>query len=134
MTYTDGDEEELSQKELRDGYVLGLEPEIEAEWKKFTETRKDKDDDEIEADTSEGEGSVYDKSSEEEEEKKKAKRRARHKKPPIEKPRKRAKAIELSGSILPQHGDKMVAGEAFEELSASQKQLSPTKSTRKRRR
>jgi hypothetical protein len=50
---------------LRDAYVLGLEPEIEAEWKKINEARKEKDDDEIEADTSLGEGSVYDKSSEE---------------------------------------------------------------------
>jgi hypothetical protein len=29
VTYTDGDEEELSQRELRDGYVLGLSKEIE---------------------------------------------------------------------------------------------------------
>ena len=28
VTYTDGDEEELSQTELRDGYVLGLSDEI----------------------------------------------------------------------------------------------------------
>jgi hypothetical protein len=33
VTYTDGDEKELSQKELRDAFVLGLAPEIEAEWK-----------------------------------------------------------------------------------------------------
>jgi hypothetical protein len=34
VTYTDGDEEELSQTELRDGYLLGLTDVIEAEWKK----------------------------------------------------------------------------------------------------
>ncbi len=33
VTYTDGDEEELSQTELRDGYLLGLSDKIEAEWK-----------------------------------------------------------------------------------------------------
>ncbi len=31
-TSTDGDEEELSQKELRDCFVLALAPQIEAEW------------------------------------------------------------------------------------------------------
>ena len=63
--------------------------------------------------------------------KKKAKRRARHKKTPIEKPRKRKKTIELSGLILPQHGDKTVAGEAFEKLSASQKQIVADKINKK---
>ncbi len=31
VTYEDGDEEELSQVELRDGFVLGLSRDIEAE-------------------------------------------------------------------------------------------------------
>ena len=43
VTYSDGDEEEWCQRELRDGYVLGLGTEIETEWKKLKETRKEKD-------------------------------------------------------------------------------------------
>ncbi len=35
VTYTDGDEEEYTQTELRNGYVLGLSEEIEREWSKF---------------------------------------------------------------------------------------------------
>ena len=35
VTYSDGDEEELSQTELRDGYVLGLTKEIEELWQKL---------------------------------------------------------------------------------------------------
>jgi hypothetical protein len=79
VTYTDGDEEEMSQKELRDGFVLGLAPDIEAEWKKFKDKGKDKVDEDNEGETSSGEGSVYDKSSEEEEIKKNAKRRRKNK-------------------------------------------------------
>jgi hypothetical protein len=33
VTYTDGDEEEISQAELRDAYVLGLSEEINTQWK-----------------------------------------------------------------------------------------------------
>jgi hypothetical protein len=79
VTYSDADEEEWSQRELRDGYVLGLAPEIEAQWKTLKETRKDKDveDRELnnEEDASDGEGSLYDASSEEETSHRKAKRR-----------------------------------------------------------
>ena len=35
VTYSDGDEEEWCQRELRDGYVLGLGTEIETEWSKL---------------------------------------------------------------------------------------------------
>ncbi len=124
VTYTDGDKEELSQKELRDGYVLGLAPEIEAEWKQFNKKGKDKVDEDKEGDTSSGEGSVYDKSSEEEEMRKIAKRRRRNNSnKPLEKTNKPAKAMDLSGLILPKSGDKTVSGEAFEKLSSSQKKI-----------
>jgi hypothetical protein len=124
VTYTDGDEEELSQKELRDAFVLGLAPAIEVEWKKFNGKGKDKVDEDNEGDTSSGEGSVYDKSSEEEEMRKIAKRRRRNNsKQPLEKTKKRAKLMDLSGLILPKSGDKTVAGEAFEKLSSSQKKV-----------
>ncbi len=106
VTYTDGDEEELSKKELCDGFVLGLAPEIEAEWKKFNKKDKDKVDEDKEGDTSSGEESVYDKSSEEEEMRKIAKRRRRNKsKQPLVKTKKRAKPMDLSGLILPKSGD-----------------------------
>jgi hypothetical protein len=131
VTYTDGDEEELAQKELRDAYVLGLAPDIEAQWNKFNETRKDKNDEDIEGDTSDGEGSMYDKSSEEEEIKKNAKRRRRNKPQQSEIPMKRKKPVELSGLILPQSGDKTVAGEAFQKLSAKQKQIVADKINKK---
>jgi hypothetical protein len=39
VTYTDGDEEELSQKELRDCYILALAPDIEAQWTAFKKTK-----------------------------------------------------------------------------------------------
>jgi hypothetical protein len=32
VTYSYGDEEEFSQVELRDGYLLGLSAEIEVQW------------------------------------------------------------------------------------------------------
>ena len=74
VTYTDGDEEELSQIELRDGFVLGLSKTINAEWTKLnlgkTQTEledSDKDDNTDNNDEmSAGEGSVYDKDSDEE--------------------------------------------------------------------
>jgi hypothetical protein len=76
VTYSDGDEEELSQKELRLAYVLGLSPEIEAEWKWkiYCENVKGKDVSDNDGETSEGGGSVYGKSSEEDEIKKNSKR------------------------------------------------------------
>jgi hypothetical protein len=109
---------------LRDGFVLGLAPDIEAEWEKFKEKDKDKVDEDNESDTSSGEGSVYDKSSEEEEMKKNAKRRRKNKSTkPLEKTKQRAKPNDLSGFILPKSGDKTVAGEAFQKLSSSQKKV-----------
>ena len=66
VTYTDGDEEELSQTELRDGYVLGLSDEINKEWTAFNSGKthnnfedSDKDEDpENNEEMSDGEGSV----------------------------------------------------------------------------
>ena len=42
VEYEDGDEEELSQKELRDCYILGLAPQIEAQWTAFKKTNTKK--------------------------------------------------------------------------------------------
>jgi hypothetical protein len=41
-TYTDGDKEELSQTELRDGYLLGLSKEIETQWNLLQKSQLDK--------------------------------------------------------------------------------------------
>ncbi len=85
VAYEDGDEEELSQIELRDCYILGLSPEIEASWAAFKKTNTKKI---IDANAEEslaveeedqamrdGEGSLYDKGSDEEELKKKKRNR-----------------------------------------------------------
>jgi hypothetical protein len=70
VTYTDGDEEELSQVELRDGYVLGLSAEIEAQWQTYKLGNKDASGEEVTQDSedegSDVEGSTYDTSSEDE--------------------------------------------------------------------
>ncbi len=70
VTYTDGDEEELSQVELRDGYVLGLSAEIVAQWKTYKLGNKDTSGEEAPQDSedegSDVEGSTYDTSSEDE--------------------------------------------------------------------
>ncbi len=64
VTYTDGDEEELSQAELRDGYDLGLSGEIEAQWLahkgKDIQTVVQETDLQSDCETSDGEGSEYD--------------------------------------------------------------------------
>ncbi len=58
VTYTDGDEEEMSQTELQAAYVLGWSEVINTEWKKY-KTVEDSDVSEVE--TCDGEGSEYDK-------------------------------------------------------------------------
>ena len=80
VTYSDGDEKEWSQRELRDGYVLGLGPDIATQWKKLKQSdakRKLNVDNESKSDeeASEGEGSIYAASSEEETCARKPKRR-----------------------------------------------------------
>ena len=127
VTYSDGDEEEWCQRELRDGYVLGLGTEIETEWTKLKETRKDEDVEEkvldLEEAASDGEGSLYASSSEEETKRPKVKRRKVVNVKRAPKKLKLKDAIELSGIILPQVGDKSVAGEAFGKLTAQQKSM-----------
>ncbi len=65
VVYTDGDEEELSQTELRDGFLLGLSDDIIKQWNLMKgETNEKKNEDKAngsEVDTSEGGGSEYDK-------------------------------------------------------------------------
>ncbi len=119
-----GDEEELSQVELRDGYLLGLSADTEAQWQLFKLGSKDKSGKEIiqdsEDEESDVEGSTYDTSSGDEVVKKKPKRiRKENAKSSNTKP-KRKKTIELSGVIMPKPGDKNVTVEAFGKLSATQ--------------
>ncbi len=136
VTYTDGDEEELSQIELRDGYVLGLSETINAEWNKFnlgkTQTEledSDKEDNQdINEEMSEGEGSVYDKDSDEEIIARGIKRRRKEKekttkKKPIKRLGGRRKQQTIAGLVLPQPGDKSVAGEAFGKLDSTQRDV-----------
>jgi hypothetical protein len=70
VTYSDGDEEEFSQVELRDGYVLGLSGEIEAQWQMYKLGNKETSGEEVAQDSedegSDVEGSTYDTSSEDE--------------------------------------------------------------------
>jgi hypothetical protein len=56
VTYSDGDEEELSQIELRDAYLLASSPKIEVQWKIISE-KKNQTDIEDKLDTSLGEAS-----------------------------------------------------------------------------
>ena len=51
ITYTDGDEEEMSQVELRDAYLLANTEEIEAEWVQLKGLEKEKDMCEMQVDT-----------------------------------------------------------------------------------
>ncbi len=113
VTYTDGDEEELSQKDLRDCYLLALAPQIEAEWAIYNKLKKgkssgDKSDSSGHAD-SDGEGSLYDKDSDEDELGKIKKKRCREKTQ-----RTSAKSKQpLLGMVLPVSGEKTVAAEDF---------------------
>ncbi len=79
VTYSDGDEEELSQVELRDGYLLGLSGEIEAQWSLLEGVDKGKEvvdtKDQSEGQTSDGEGSEYDRHDYESEVKKTKRKR-----------------------------------------------------------
>ncbi len=126
MTYSDGDEEEWTQRELRDGYLLGLAPEITAQWKTLKKTGqiKDSEDSEsiLEEEVSDGEGSLYDGDFEVEQANRKAKRRRKEKQATLSTKAKRGKAQQLSGLILPQEDDKSVAVEAFQKLSSAAQQ------------
>ncbi len=136
VTYTDGDEEEMSQTELRDGYVLGLSKEINTEWKKYktslkSKTVEDSDGSDVdgsdgEGESSAGEGSEYDKADYNEEVQNKKRKRKEN-----NKSSKKKKPNELSGCVLPMPGEKTVAAEAFDKLSASQKLLVVDKVNRK---
>jgi hypothetical protein len=136
VTYTDGDEEEMSQTELRDGYVLGLSKEINTEWKKYktsikNKTVEDSDGSEVEpsegeVESSSGEGSEYDKADYNEEVKNNKRKRKES-----NKSSKKKKQTELSGCVLPMPGEKTVAAEAFDKLSESQKLLVVDKVNRK---
>jgi hypothetical protein len=130
VTYTDGDEEELNQKELRDCYLLGLAPQIEREWaiyKKLQNKTSSGDTSESSVDgdnddqvMSDGEGSLYDKDSDDEELARKRKK-GRKEKPSRAATKKSQNPI--SGLVLPIAGDKTVAGEAFAKLNDHDKEL-----------
>ncbi len=144
ITYTDGDEEDMSQIELRDAYLLANTEEIEAEWVQLKGLEKEKDVCEMqvntvqasEGETSGSEGSEYDRHDYDEEMKQTKRKRKTTYKPAKQRPKtyKRANAKrvnELSGVILPHDGDKTVAGEAFSKLDDAQKKLVTEKVNKK---
>jgi hypothetical protein len=129
VEYEGRDEEELSQIELRDCYILGLGPEIEAMWAAFKKTNTKKIVDAnleeslaVESDDqamSDGEGSLYDKGSDEEELNKKNKKRRKER---LTRGSKKGQKP-MSGLVLPVAGDKTVAAEAFGKLNPEQQEL-----------
>jgi hypothetical protein len=140
IIYTDGDEEDMSQLELRDAYLLAKADGIEAEWNQLQGKEKGKEavvtEDTSEGYTSDGEGSEYDRHDYDEEMKQTKRKRKPPYKPGKQRPKssKRANAKrvnELSGVILPQNGDKTVAGEAFSKLDDAQKKLVTEKVNKK---
>ncbi len=125
MTYSDEDEKEWTQRELRDGFLLGLKKaEITAQWKRLKKAGQSKDGEDTEAnleeEASDGEGILYDGDFEVEQANRKAKRRRKEKRVRLPTKTKRGKAQQLSGLILPHEGDKSVAAEAFHKISSSQ--------------
>ena len=129
VTYSDGDEEELSQAELRDAYVLGLAEEIQTQWETMIQGDKNKaieDTDVSEVETSDGEGSEFDKADYDEQVENKKRTRKENQKSSTKK-----KKTELSGCVLPLAGEKTVAAEAYEKLSESEKLLVVEKVNRK---
>jgi hypothetical protein len=120
----------LSQVELRDGFVLGLSKEIDAEWQKHIGTKKDIDgSDEGEKsqdDSSGGEGSDYGNKDFNEEVRSKRKQRKENPKRSTKK-----KNLELSETMLPKPGDKTVSAEASANLDGKQKRLVAEKVNRK---
>jgi hypothetical protein len=129
VTYSDGDEEEMSQAELRDAYVLGLADEIKAQWETMIQGQKNnaiEDTNISEVETSDGEGSEYDRADYNEDLKNKKRTRKENGKSCTKK-----KKTNLSGCVLPLAGEKTVAAEAYEKLSESEKRLVVDKVNRK---
>jgi len=130
VTYSDGDEEELSQTELRDGYVLGLTKEIEELWQKYMggnkETESSDKDETSQGESSGDEGSDYGNKEFNDEVRGKRKKRKENRK--RSKPQKNN---ELSDTMLPKPGDKNVSAEAFAQLDDQQKLVVAEKVNRK---
>ncbi len=129
VTYSDEDDEEMSQAELRDAYVLGLAEVIQTKWKQLKSRNKDKiieDTDVSEVETSDGEGSEYDRAEYNEELKNKKNNRKENNKSSTKKTR-----TGLSGFVLPSAGETTVSAEAFAKLSEAEKQLVVEKVNRK---
>jgi hypothetical protein len=122
VTYTDGDEEEMTQIELRDAYMLANKELIDAEWSLLKSLEKGKEaterQDDSNVETSDGEGSEYDRLDYESEVK-----QTKRKRKEIPKRAQKPKKNELAGVILPRSGDTTVAGEAFAKLNKAQKKL-----------
>ena len=144
ITYTDGDEEDMSQIELRDAYLLANTDEIEAEWDQLKGQEKDNDVDETvveteqasEGETSGSEGSEYDRHDFDQEVKQTNRKRKitykrAKKRPTTYKRAKKQSANDLSGVVLPHSGDKTVVGEAFAKLDSAQQTLVKEKVNKK---
>jgi hypothetical protein len=126
VTYTDGDEEEYTQTELRDGHVLGLSEEMEREWAKFkSQTSNEKE----VSDSSESDDFSSDKSSDEEIPKPPQKKRKENAKSSKKKTNKSNKTKQVSGKdalsdqLLPLTGSKNVTSEAYAKLTIEQQDI-----------
>jgi hypothetical protein len=133
ITYDDGDEEEMTQIELRDAYLLANTDKIQTEWDELQLQQQREKDVESEqsskGETDSGsEGSEYDRHDFE----KDMKQTKRKSKTTFKQGGKRQKCYkrgskkpsnDMSGVVLPQSGDKSVAGEAYAKLDVAQKQL-----------
>jgi hypothetical protein len=141
ITYDDGDEEEMRQVELRDAYLLANTEKIQTEYDQLQrEMQSDKDvggEESSQGETDSGsEGSEYDRHDYENELKQDKRKRKTTFKPGTKRSKcyKRAhkkQSNDLSGAILPQSGDKCVAGEAFAKLDSAQQGIVKAKVNKK---
>jgi hypothetical protein len=113
----------MTELELRDAYVLANKDAIEAEWDQLQGNDKGKDAVETEetsgdGETSGSEGSEYDRHDYDREV-----NQTKSKRKEVPKRVGKKKTKELAGVILPQTGDKTVAGEAYAKLDRAQKKM-----------
>jgi hypothetical protein len=133
IVYDDGDEEEMTQIELRDAYLLANTDKIQTEWEALQlQEANEKDvqsEESSKGDTDSGsEGSEYDR-HDFEKEMRQTKRKSKTtykqagKRPKCYKLGSKKPTSDISEVVLPQSGDKSVAGEAYAKLDVAQKKL-----------
>jgi hypothetical protein len=142
ITYDDGDEEETRQIELRDAYLLANTDKIQTEGDDLQVEKSGKGKEVASEESSQGEtdsgseGSEYDRHDFEKEMKQGKRQRKTTfkratKRPTSNKRAKNQRKNDLSGAVLPQSGDKSVAGEAFAKLDIAQQGIVKDKVNKK---